>query len=46
MGPDDSELRLPITKHMRFETRQAAHLSDPIIEPFMGDGVLSLTPFK
>jgi hypothetical protein len=31
---------------MRFEACDAAHLSNPIIEPFMGDGVLNLMPFE
>jgi hypothetical protein len=46
VGLDDFKFRFPITKHMRFETCNAAHLSDPIIEPLMGDGVLNLVPFK
>jgi hypothetical protein len=31
---------------MRFETCDAAHLSDPIIEPFMGDGAFNLVTFE
>jgi hypothetical protein len=46
MGFDDFEFRFPIAKHMRFKTRNPAYLTDPIIEPFVGDGVLIFPPFK
>ena len=46
MGFDDFKFRFPVTKHMGFETRDAAYLSDPIVEPFMGDGALNLIPFE
>jgi hypothetical protein len=46
MGFNHFEFRFPIAKHMGFETCDAAHFSDPIIEPFMGDGVLTLTPLE
>jgi hypothetical protein len=46
MGFNDFKFRFPIAKHMGFETCNAAHFSDPIIEPFMRDGVFNLVPFE
>ncbi len=46
MGFDDFEFRFPVAKHMWFKTCNPAHLSDPIIEPFVGDGVFIFPPFK
>ena len=46
MGFDDFEFRFPVAKHMRFETRDAAHLSDPIIEPIIGDRALIFLSFE
>jgi hypothetical protein len=46
MGFDDFEFRFPIAKHMWFKTCNPADLSDPIIEPFVGDGVFIFPSFK
>jgi len=36
---DDFKFRFPITKHVGFEARNAAYLSDPIIKPFGRDWI-------
>jgi hypothetical protein len=46
MGFDAFEFRFPIAKDMRFKTRNPTYLSDPIIEPFVGDRNLIFPPFK
>jgi hypothetical protein len=43
---DDFKFRFPITKHMGFEARNAADLSDPIIKPFGGDQILIFLLFE
>ena len=39
---DDLKFRLPVTKDMRLEARNPTYLPDPIIEPFVGNGILVL----
>jgi hypothetical protein len=46
VGFDHFKFRLPVTKHMGFEACDPAHLSDPIIEPIVGDGILVFPTFK
>jgi hypothetical protein len=46
MGFNDFKFGFPITKDMRFESSNAAHFSNPIIKPFMRDGVLNLVPVE
>jgi len=46
MGFDHFKFRLPVTKHMGFEACDPAHLSDPVIEPIVGDGILIFPTFK
>jgi len=40
MGPDGFKFGFPVAKHMGFEARNAADLSNPIIKPFGGDQIL------
>ena len=46
MGFDHLKFRLPVTKHMGFKACDPAHLSDPVIEPIVGDGILIFPTFK
>lgn len=46
MGFDHFKFRLPVTKHMGFKACDPAHLSDPVIEPIVGDGILIFPTFK
>jgi hypothetical protein len=46
MGFNYLKFRLPVTKHMGFEAGDPAHLSDPVIEPIVGDGILVFPTFK
>jgi len=46
MGFDDFKFRFPVAEHMGFEACNSAHLSDPVIEPIIGNRILILPTFE
>jgi len=43
VGFDGFEFRFPVTEHMGFDPRDPAHLSNPVVEPFLGDGIFQFS---